>query len=210
MLERDHSNSSPGRSDAEIYYDALAWQLEQVEASASANIGSLGVVSCASGEGVTTTAYQLAMHWSQRRRREVILVDANRSGPLLQDRLGLDRGPDLNDALSCPEEVADFIRPTPWKNLSALTCNPMLTSARRSIDETVVARLLAAIQRQNATAILDLPAVDDTSECFAWAPLLDGVLLVIEAGRSPAQVVQQRQTQLLQAGVKLLGVVFNN
>ena len=56
--------------------------------------------------------------------------------------------------------------------------------------------------------MLDLPPLDSTN-VLDWAPLLDGVVLVIESERVRWQVAARGIELLEQAGSQVLGTVIN-
>ncbi len=57
--------------------------------------------------------------------------------------------------------------------------------------------------------ILDAPPVLEFAECRILCAKVDGVVLVIESGKTNRQVAISAKRQLEDAGAKLLGVVLN-
>ncbi len=69
--------------------------------------------------------------------------------------------------------------------------------------------LLDDLRQRADVVLLDLPAAGAFADAHAVAPLADGVLLVLEAGRPPRGLERQVRVQLDRAGVKVLGFVLN-
>ena len=57
--------------------------------------------------------------------------------------------------------------------------------------------------------ILDAPPVPKFSECWVLCTKVDGVILVLEAGKTRRQVALRAKKALEEAGGRLLGVVLN-
>ncbi|MFB3123892.1 MAG: cobalamin biosynthesis protein CobQ, partial [Candidatus Binatia bacterium] len=57
--------------------------------------------------------------------------------------------------------------------------------------------------------VLDAPSVHGFAECRVLCAKVDGVVLVVESGRTRRQVAFNAKKQLEEAGGKLLGVVLN-
>ncbi len=57
--------------------------------------------------------------------------------------------------------------------------------------------------------ILDAPPIHGFAETRVLCPKVDGVILVIESGKTRRQVAFSAKKQLEKAGAKLLGVVVN-
>jgi Mrp family chromosome partitioning ATPase len=70
--------------------------------------------------------------------------------------------------------------------------------------------LLQTLMQRFDLVILDTPPVLATADARILGGLTDGVLLVVRAGQTDRVAAQRAQTQLTQAGAKLLGVVLND
>jgi hypothetical protein len=67
---------------------------------------------------------------------------------------------------------------------------------------------LQALRGSYGLLLVDLPPAGESEQGRTLAGLLDGVLLVVEAERTPARVAQRVKDQLSAAGARLLGVVL--
>ena len=57
--------------------------------------------------------------------------------------------------------------------------------------------------------IIDAPPLRANADGIYLSGLVDGVLLVVNAGKTPRWVVQNVQKQIADAGGKIIGVVLN-
>lgn len=147
-------------------------------------VRTLGLTSCYPDEGKSTVGAYLASVAGECRR--VLFIDANGS------RLA------INKAM---QDVA----------LSGITLangGPLSsqTNGQPTLDET--RDLLRVLSGRFDLIVVDLPPLDSAS-VLDWAPLLDGVVLVVESERVRWQVAARGIELLEQAGSQVLGTVIN-
>ena len=56
---------------------------------------------------------------------------------------------------------------------------------------------------------VDCPALSSSSDVLGLAPLVDGVVLVVEAGRTTKQQIRNAERQIEGAGGKIMGLILN-
>jgi Mrp family chromosome partitioning ATPase len=69
--------------------------------------------------------------------------------------------------------------------------------------------VLASLQEQYDYILIDSPPVMLASDAMLLSTMVDGVVLVANAQRTPKQVVRAARTRLTCARAKILGVVLN-
>ncbi len=79
--------------------------------------------------------------------------------------------------------------------------------AAASTDE--LRTLLALLRARFRTIVIDAPPVLDQPDALPLARLVDGIVLVAEAGRARVDEVQEARLQLERAGGSVIGSVFN-
>lgn len=136
----------------------------------------------------------------------------------------------LVDAAFCDGQPGQRSLPGAWVGLAAVPCkgaaytllfdrktNAHVLPLRREtlapnraglLDPTVAAALLADLKRQFATVLVDLPALQKSSDARAVAPLLDGCILVVTQGRTSLRALEDAVELLRGDDVTLLGVVI--
>jgi Mrp family chromosome partitioning ATPase len=194
---------SAGTAAPEYY--ALVRQLAGQDGSAV--IRSLGVISAASGEGVSTVALQCALAAEQLFRQPVLLVEANLNRPSLARRFGLNPA-GMSDLLLGLEPRDECLHKL-GGNLWGCPAGSVVSQQVQSCSWEAMARAVDALQEGHRLTVWDLPAVEQNNLGLELASQLDGVLLVVEAERVAADVAQRAAEQLRGSGVKLLGAVLN-
>jgi capsular exopolysaccharide synthesis family protein len=181
--------------------------------SSNGNFGQkspvFAVTSCHQGEGVSSVAASVAISLANLTAGRILLVDANLQQPSIHQIFGVNRLPGLIDILRKDQFDPLTIRPSYIKNLDLLTAGSGELNPGLLFDSQPFANLLSLWKREYSFVLLDLPAIDKNIAGARLTKLADGVILVVEAGRTRWEVVQQAKEMLTQAQAKILGVVLN-
>ena len=194
---------------ASDHYEALMRRLQNMDNGSRGQPQTIGLTSCARGEGVSTVAANLAIHAAAVFSRPVLLVDAHAAHPSSSRMFRLKGSPGLAEALLGQIDPTDCIQPSRLENLSVLAAGSGTESAKGIYNSAALTKFLGALQREFGFIVFDLPTANELSPCFALAAKFDGVLLVIEAERVKSEVARWVKQQLVQSGAKLLGVILN-
>jgi receptor protein-tyrosine kinase len=145
------------------------------------------VTSARPGEGKSFSALNLAASVAQNGLAEVLLVDVDAKPRSLSTLLGLRERPGLLDLVDRPDlRAEDLLVRTAVEGFSVMP----LGTARAGVADAGVTRALAtAIERirrrfTHHVIILDTAPCLSTSDPSTLAPLVDQVIMVVEAGRT--------------------------
>ncbi len=169
---------------------------------------AVALVSCRSGEGVSTTAGLLARQSALRSGGRVLVVDANSRSPSQHVSFGTKLSPGLTDFTSNGRPGLSCIQPTEIENLDILSAGDGKQELSTSGIKALAAAL-PALKREYSHIIFDLPAMQEQSPAMQIAGFMDGVILVLEAESTRWEVASRAKEDLLQVGSKLLGVILN-
>jgi len=95
-------------------------------------------------------------------------------------------------------------------NLKVLTSGPVPPNPAEILASQRVAELLALLKSTADYVLLDSPPIIAVTDAAVLAPRVDGVLLVINAGRTRRDLAVKARDMLRQVNATLLGVVLNN
>ena len=171
---------------------------------------TLLVCSAKPGDGKTFCAVNLALSIAAERDTEVLLVDADVAKPDICQRLGLQPGPGLLDALADASlDPEALVVRTDVAHLSVLSTGAktasdteLLASAR---TRAVIARLLAASPRR--MIVFDSPPALAASPAAVLAMLVGQVMLVVRADRTPETELREAVGRL--DGCAHIGLALN-
>jgi capsular exopolysaccharide synthesis family protein len=160
-------------------------------------------------EGKSITLANLAVTMAQAEQR-VILVDCDLHRPGLHTLFNLLHTEGLTNVILDQDEAPLPLQPTPVPGLRLLASGPLpprpadLLGSRRM--ESVIQRL----QNEADIVLFDTPPVTAVTDASVLATRLDGVLLVLEAGKTRRERAREARRLLEKVKANLLGVVLNN
>jgi capsular exopolysaccharide synthesis family protein len=166
-------------------------------------------VSATHGEGTSTVARELASLLGRDGLSRAVLVDANLRTPSQHKAFGVERSGGLSEVITSGLALDEAVR----NGDSSLV--PLLTSGRPVSNPTWVLgtpALRTALEGLRAKfdwVIVDAPPGTVYSDAGVMAPLVDGVVLVIQAEKTRWQVVDQAKRALEESGARLLGAVLS-
>ena len=158
------------------------------------------------GEGTTTVAIGLASALAKERETRVLLVEANVRTPCFSAMLPLSTTAGLTDfaaGRAAPEALATRLDEL---NFSVIAAGNVPSTA---MNLDVVDSLLTRLQSQFDFVVIDGSPVNNYADTSVIATKVDGVILVVEADRTPVAEAEAAKRQLDKVGARILGVVLN-
>ncbi len=168
------------------------------------------VTSAGADEGKSTTLANLAVTLAQSGKR-VILVDCDLRRPSLHTVFGVPNNCGVTDLMRDDSQLANPpLQDTPVPNLKVLTSgqlppNPSELLGSRRMGE-VIQRLLAHAD----VLLFDAPPIIAVTDAALLSSKVDGVLMVIGAGKTSREHAKKAKALLDKAHARLVGAVLNN
>ncbi|MGA9822133.1 MAG: CpsD/CapB family tyrosine-protein kinase [Desulfobaccales bacterium] len=162
------------------------------------------------GEGKTLTAINLAITFSQEIGHSVILVDMDLRYPSVRHYFGLPSGPGLVDYLTDGIPLTQIlVHPDGFGKLVLLPGGKPVAQAAELIGSPDMAALVQELKQfyPDRWVIFDLPPLLSVADSLAFAPLVDGIVVVVEAGKTSKEDIG-RCLEMLKP-FKVLGFIFN-
>ena len=134
------------------------------------------------GEGTTTVALGLATALAKERDARVLLVEGNLRSPSFRNVLPLTSEAGVLDfaaGRATPEALATRLEQL---NLSVIAAG---ATAGADVNVAIVDVLVGRLQSQFDFIIIDGPPVNSYADASVLASKVDGVILVVEADRTP-------------------------
>jgi polysaccharide biosynthesis transport protein len=193
----------------------LVGELRSIRASingAMLGVGpqSIGVVSCGSGDGASTTAANLALLYAISGRR-TLLVDCCPQHPTISQQLAPGTEVGLVQALENASVLKGVLGTSEAQKCAFLPVgkpNPSVTPADRIASEKA-AFCFDDLKSDFDLIVLDLPSLDASSDAREIAPHLDGVILVAGYGCTSVDLIHHYGAAIKRSRGKVLGVVLN-
>lgn len=164
------------------------------------------VASTIAGEGKTLTAVNLALTFSESYGRNVLLIDGDLRRPTTHDVLDV---PNIlgsgNGQAKETDQKLSLIQVSP--RLSVLTAGQPDADPTSRLASDRIRRVLMEAATQFDWVIIDTPPVGTVPDANLLATMADVVVLVVQAGRTPARLVQRTVDAL--GRERVMGVVLN-
>jgi len=172
---------------------------------------SLLITSSVPSEGKTTTAVNTALSLVQTGAR-VLIIDADIRRPRLHSIFNLSNNEGLSGLLSREvgeAEINSAIQRDPESGLFVLTSGPIPPNPAELLGSEQMLKLVAAVTSSFAHVIIDSPPVAAFTDGVLIGAMVDGVLLVVNSGKSSRRVVARARRLLQDVGARMIGVVLN-
>ena len=172
-------------------------------------VKSVLVVSSLHGEGASSIACLLARAMSERGRANAVLVDLNLRTPSLW-RLMQAKGRDGFTSIIAESRTIDAVmQDTDSETLKVITAGNGYVDPIDVIDNRRTLEVVGDLGRHADVAFVDCAPVTLYPDARAIAPIVDGVVLVVEADVTPVSVASRAVELIRDTGANLLGVVLN-
>jgi protein-tyrosine kinase len=160
-------------------------------------------------EGKTLTTINLAIAMAHEVSQTVLVVDGDLRNPSVHRYLDLPAGPGLVDYLTAGYPIADsLVHPEGLANLVVLPAGRSTTHSVELLSSPLMVDLVRELKHfyPDRYVLFDLPPLL-YADSLAFAPLVDGIILVVEAGSTPREEITHAQDML--KGFPVLGCVLN-
>ena len=194
------------RSAAAEAYRSLSTNIQF--SSLDQDVKMLLVTSVSPDEGKSVVLANLAVTMAEGGRK-IVVVDCDLRKPSLHTLFGLKDQPGLT-SMVLDESLAPPLQPTAVANVSLVAAGPPPPNPAELLASARFARVMAAIAAQGDMIVLDAPPVTAVSDAAILATRVDGVLLVVDSGRTRRDAAKRAREQLERVGARLLGVVLTN
>ena len=166
------------------------------------------VTSASPNEGKSTVVQYLAQTISQTGKK-VIALDADLINPTLHRRFGIPNQRGLSNLIVGDADSTVFTTLKDYPNLSVITTGPTPPNSSELLGSARMKHLMDRLREEYDVVIMDTPPMLPVTDAVVASSLADGVILVIQAGKTRGGEVHHAQEVLETAHANLLGVVLN-
>jgi non-specific protein-tyrosine kinase len=161
-------------------------------------------------DGKSTVAANLAAIMAQGGKR-VLLLDADLRRPRVHKMAGLTNEVGLTSLfVRTPLNLDGAVRPTTVEGLSVVTSGGLPPNPAELLGSERMQQVLALLSQQADMVVVDTPPAAAVTDPSVLAAHCDGVLLILEPGKTPRGAAALAVENLRRAGARVIGVVFNN
>ena len=170
-------------------------------------LNTILITSAMPAEGKTLVSANLAKVLVQQQGCKVLLIEADLRAPRQCALLGAPEGRGLVDYLQGGAAESDIIQKSKENDLYFIQAGKLISHPAELISNGRFKQLLARVAGLFDWVIVDSPPILPVSDASVLSVLCDGVLMVVRAGSTPAEVSQRACQELGDA--RIVGVVLN-
>jgi capsular exopolysaccharide synthesis family protein len=164
---------------------------------------SILLTSAVSGEGKTVAALNLALALVELPSLRVVVIDADRLKPSVENYLGLPLRAGVVELLEGEITVDQAIRQTAIERLDVIGAGAATRSPVIQLER--LQALLNALKRRYDYVLIDGPSVLSANHPSLLGSIADGILLVVRLGSTPKFLVEEAFQMLENLGGNVLG-----
>ena len=159
-------------------------------------------------EGKTTSSLNLSILFARLGAR-VLLIDGDLRRPTCDQRLDIDAPRGLTHVLAGQESLANVVVPTAVENMFLLPAGAVPPNPTELLGSRSMQELLENVYEDYDYVLIDASNALAINDAVVLAPFVDGVMLVVDAHRTPRPLLQRTRKRLEQAHARILGVILN-
>lgn len=172
------------------------------------NLKTLMVTSAEPGEGKSTIVSNLARVMAQSGRR-VVAVDGDLRRPALHGAFKMQNGSGLSNILMKSATVEEALQYDTDAQVWVLTSGTLPKDPAVVLESAQMGDLLETLAERFDHVLLDSPALLAVSDAVVLAPMVDGIVLVVNSVQAERENLRSACQQLTDVKGNLVGVVVN-
>jgi capsular exopolysaccharide synthesis family protein len=165
-------------------------------------------------EGKSTVVSNLGLALAETRHR-VLLIDADMRKPRLHSIYGIDNSNGLSNILQGNEDLEALsldriIHPTRVAGLYVLPSGPAVRNPANFLYSLRMVELLRKCKAEFEWILFDTPPAIQVVDARVISRLVDGVILVLRAGRTEHELIRSVGKRLSADGTRVVGTILND
>ena len=171
-------------------------------------VQSVLVTSPGPQEGKTITLCNLGIAISQNKKR-VLLVDADMRKPRLHEAFAKENKEGLSSILSGQSSIDDVVKKTDIENVYLISGGIVPPNHSELLAGHRMKEFIDKARVRFDFVLLDSPPVAMLTDATIVAGVADGVIMVVECGKTSKRILARIQQLLEHAKARVIGMVFN-
>lgn len=190
-------------------YRTLRTNLQAIKSDKA--IKAIAITSSNHSEGKTITAINLAISVAQDlNRKSILLVDADLRRSRISKYLGFTSELGLSDLLTDGGGPDSAMVNIGINNLTILPAGKIPHNPAELLGSIKMKNIISNLKSKYDYIIFDTPPIIPVTDAGLLGAQTDGVIVVVQAGRTQSGVIKHAEGLLKQAQVKVLGYILTN
>lgn len=169
------------------------------------------ITSAINGEGKTVTALNLVIMMARDLNgKNILLLDADLRKGKVAKYLGINRAPGLSEILNGEVEAdSTFVSPN-IDNLTIIPSGRAPKNPAELLGSKKMRVLLESLRARFDYVFIDSPPIMPLTDPCILGSIADGVIMVIQAGRTQRDMIKHAEQRLHQSHANITGYVMTN
>lgn len=165
----------------------------------------VGITSSVQGEGKSTTSINTAYMLAENGKR-VCLLEGDLRAPTFKSRLKLKSTSGLSHVLAAMEaDMSTVLANALHENLWVIAAGEIPPNPAELLGSPRMTQFISALQKSFDYIVIDLPPVTVVADALAVSGVLDGILVVVEEGRTTKRELTDAMQRLDVIRDKIIG-----
>lgn len=171
-------------------------------------VRSLLVTSGRPREGKSTTSVNLGITMAQAGAK-VVIVDTDMRRPRLHKSFGISGHTGISSVIVGEAELDHAIQSSGIDNLDVIACGPIPPNPAELLHTERFRHLLRELSERYDRVLFDSPPIHAVTDGLVLASMVEGVVLVAQAGQTSIPEALQAKRRLLDVNGRIFGVILN-
>lgn len=161
------------------------------------------------GEGKSSVAFNAAMSLAEQDRK-VLFIDADMRKSILPNRLGIKQYTEgLSEFLARKRELDSILCKTNVDNLYMIFSGSFPPNPSELLGKDLLVKTINSCKKIFDHIIIDTPPIGSVIDAAIISRSSDGIVMVVEAGKTERKELQRSVQQLEQLNCPIIGFVLN-
>jgi capsular exopolysaccharide synthesis family protein len=160
-------------------------------------------------EGTTTISVSYARLLALKGEGRILICEMNARKPVFKELFAVNNGDGISDYFSGDSNLASIARATSADNLDVIHVGKVDPAFIQIHMQRVFPRLVEEAASVYDTVIFDTPAVVSSPETAPMCSYVDGVVIVVQAGKTKREIVQRSLNSIARYDGNVLGIILN-
>lgn len=207
QLARNRCVSLSSDNPEAEYYKILRTTIQQKTKEKGWN--TIMITSVQAGEGKTLTSINLAVSFAKEFNQTVLLVDCDFKRQNIHRYLDFSSDKGIVDYLLNDCKLKDLIVWPGIEKLTLISGGKTISGSAELLGSPKMKALVSEIKHRydDRYIIFDAPPILGWADTIAFAPMVDGIVMVVEAGRTSIEDIKKAYEMI--PSEKFLGFVLN-
>ena len=209
-VEKNPSKVGQSRNSVDLAMDREMFCLYQnIESLLPTPAKTILFIGLQGGEGASTIVHDFARMATAKLDKSVLIMDAAHHNPSQHQFFDINGGAGWKDIMGKGSVVDKPCRQAGNTKLFLVPISPQHVLTSHVNDHPAATGFLDGLKNKFDFILIDSSPAATSADSIAISRFADGVVLIVEAGRTRKQVVENVKNKIVRNGGNILGVVFN-